>query len=348
VFLRDNSYFIYLLVMIFIYATTALTAILPIGHVGQLVLCQGAFWGLGAYSYALLIKYYGLSPWACLPISTLCSGLVGLGVAFSVIRTKGIYLGIVTLSFGVIFQLVLVNFNQLTGGTSGVNTPHFTRLNLGAFSINSRSESFYYFFCLASFLGTMAFLEWLLKGKVGIYLRCIKQDEIAAKSIGINFRFYHLLSFLLTACMGGFAGSLFASFQGFISPTLFAFDSTLTIILSGVVGGITRLTGSIVGASFVVIFPEMLRFLADYRITFYGLSLVLLLIFLPEGVAPILEKGFRFLVNMISSRGVSPRTDISGSPPTIFHLIFRNPKNLKWISNVRDKGSTRAPGKKDQ
>ena len=304
---RDNSYFIYLLVMIFIYATTALTAILPIGHVGQLVLCQGAFWGVGAYSYALLIKYYGLSPWACLPIATLCSGLVGLGIAFSVMRTKGIYLGIVTLSFGVIFQLLLVNLNYLTGGTSGLNTPHFPRFNLGAYTISSGSEPFYYFFCLASFLGTMAFLEWLLKGKVGIYLRCIKQDETAAKSIGINFRFYHLLSFLLTACMGGFAGSIFASFQGFISPTLFAFDSTLTIILSGVVGGITRLPGSIVGASFVVIFPEILRFLADYRITFYGLGLVFLLIFLPEGLAPILEKGFRFLVNAISLHRVNPK-----------------------------------------
>lgn len=300
---RDNSYVIYLLVMIFIYAMTALTAILPIGNVGQLILCQGAFWGLGAYSYALLIKYFGLSPWVCLPMATLFSGLVGLGIAFSVMRTKGIYLGIVTLSFGVIFQLLLVNLNQLTGGTSGANAPHFPALNLGAFTINSGSEPFYYFFCLVSFLGTMAILEWLLKGKVGIYFRCIKQDETAAKSIGIDFRFYHLLSFFLTACVGGFAGSIFASFQGFISPTLFAFDSTLSIILSGIVGGITRLSGSIVGAAFVVIFPEMLRFLADYRVTFYGLSLVCLLIFLPEGLTPLIEKGFRFVVDVISSRG---------------------------------------------
>ena len=299
---RDNSYLLYLLVIIFIYATTALTAVLPIGHVGQLVLCQGAFWGLGAYLYALPIMYYGLSPWVCLPIATFCTGLLGLGIAFSVIRTRGIYLGIVTLSFGIIFQLALILFNDLTRGTSGVNTPHFPKTNLGDYTINFGSESFYYYFSLVSFLGIMAFLEWLMRGKVGIYFRCIKQDETAAKSIGINFQFYHLLSFFLTACIGGFAGSIFASFQGFISPTLFGVDSTLTIILSGVIGGITRLSGSIIGAAIVVILPETLRILADYRITIYGLSLVFLLIFLPEGLNPFLEKVYRSLLKVILTR----------------------------------------------
>jgi len=296
---KENSYIVYLLIMIFIYAATALTAILPIGHVGQLVLCQGAFWGLGAYLYALLIKYFAVSPWLCLPIATLSAGFVGLGIAFSVIRTRGIYLGIVTLSFGVVFQLALVNLNNLTGGTSGVNAPHFPRVSLGGYRVDFGSDAFYYYFSLVAFLGIMAFLEWLMKGKVGICLRCIKQDETAAKSIGINSRFYHLLSFFLTACIGGFAGSLFASYQGFISPTLFAFESTLSIILSGVVGGITILSGSIIGAAFVVIFPEMLRFLADYRVTIYGLSLVFLLIFLPEGLTPVFEKSYRFLLKMI-------------------------------------------------
>ncbi len=299
---RNNDYLLYLLVTIFIHAALTLTAILPIGHVGQLVLCQGAFWGCGAYLYAMLIKYYHLSAWVCLPISTLCTGLLGLGIAFSIIRTRGIYLGIVTLSFGVVFQLALINFNNLTGGTSGMNTPHFPKISLGPYPINFGSEFFYYYFSLVSFLGILAFLEWLMRGKVGIYLRCIKQDETAAKSIGINFKFYHLFSFFLTACIGGYTGGLFASFQGFISPTLFGVDSTLIIILSGVIGGITRLSGSIVGAAIVVVLPEFLRILADYRITIYGLSLVCLLIFLPEGLSFVLEKSYSFFVKVVFSR----------------------------------------------
>lgn len=299
---KDNNYFIYLLVIIFIYATTVLTAILPIGLVGQLVFCQGAFWGLGAYIYALLIKYYGLSPWVCIPIAIFCTGLVGVGIAFTVIRARGIYQGIVTLAFGTVFQLTLVNFNDVTGGTSGVNTPHFPRVSLAGLTINFGSEFFYYFFSLVSFLGVMAFLEWLMRGKVGVYLRCIKQDETAAKSIGIRFEFYHLLSFFLTACIGGFSGSIYASFQGFISPALFGIDSSVTFILSGVIGGITRISGSIVGAVIVVILPEILRVLADYRITFYGLTLVCLLIFLPEGLTPVLEKACRSLIRLVLRR----------------------------------------------
>jgi branched-chain amino acid transport system permease protein len=299
-FFRDDSYIIYLLIMIFIGAATALTAIVPIGPVGQLVLCQGAFWGLGAYVYALLIKYYALSPWLCLPAATFCAGVVGLGIACTVIRTRGIYLGIVTLSFGVVFQLVLVNLNSITGGTSGLNTRHFPAISLAGYKIDGGSDTFYYFFTLIAFLAIMGLLEWLMKGKVGISLRCIKQDETAAKSIGINFRFYHLLSFFLTACIGGFAGGVFASYQAFISPTLFVFESTLSIILSGVVGGITRLSGSIVGAAFVVLFPELLRFLADYRVTIYGLSLVVLLIFLPEGLTPLFEKIYHAILRLVS------------------------------------------------
>ena len=217
---RGNDYAIYLLVMIFIYATTALTAILPIGHVGQLVLCQGAFWGLGAYAYALLIRYWGLSPWTCLPMATLFSGLVGLGIAFAVVRTKGIYLAIVTLAFGIIFQLALVNFNRFTGGTSGVNTPHFPHLNLGLFIINGGADYFYYFFCLVAYLGTMAFLEWLLRGKseficgVSSKTRQLPSPSESTSVLSSSLLFPH-------GVCGWFRGKHLCLFPGFYFPDAF-------------------------------------------------------------------------------------------------------------------------------
>lgn len=281
---RNNDYYVYLLVQIFIYTILALSAIIAIGHSGQLILCQGAFWGMGAYGFALLGRL-GLQGWVAIPLAVAITGALGLLIALPALRTRGIYLGIVTLAFGIVFQLWIINADKLTGGTAGM---YIERLP-GFLGLRFQTEFAYYWLALGAMVGCLVGCDLLLQSRVGIAFQCLKQNETAARTLGVNATRYRLFVFAVAAALGGIAGALFAPFSGFASPSLFGFDSTLAIILSAVLGGIYRLSGAIIGATVLVILPEALRMLAAYRVTAYGLILILILLFLPNGISSLAE-----------------------------------------------------------
>lgn len=281
---RRDDYYVYLLVQIFLYTLLALSVILAIGYSGQLILCQGAFWGMGTYGFALLVKA-GVPGWLAIVPAVALTGALGLLIALPALRTRGIYLGIVTLAFGIVFQLWVINADSLTGGTAGM---YIDRLP-AVLGLSFQSELGYYWLALAAMIGCLIACDFLLQSRVGIAFQCLKQNETAARALGVNAGRYRLLVFVVAACLGGVAGALFAPFNGYASPSLFGFDSTLAIILSGVLGGLYRIWGAPLGAALLVVLPETLSGLAGYRVTVYGLVLMLILLFLPNGLSSLAE-----------------------------------------------------------
>lgn len=298
ILVRGNDYYVYLLVHIYLYTILALSVIIAIGHSGQLILCQGAFWGIGAYGFALMAKA-GVPGWLAILPAVILTGALGLLIALPALRTRGIYLGIVTLAFGNVFYLWVNSTDKLTGGTAGMYIDRLPDL----FGLSFRGEWAYYWLALVVMIGCLVVCEFLLHSKVGIAFRCLKQNETAARVLGVDANRYRLLVFVVSACLGGIAGALFSPFSGYISPSHFSIESTLAIILSGVLGGLYRIWGAPIGAAVLVILPETLTGLLSYRITVYGFVLILILLFMPDGLSHLVERVWHTLRGARGQRG---------------------------------------------
>lgn len=267
--------------LVFIYGLLAFSAIVPIGYANQLILCQGAFFGVGAYSFVLLTNA-GMPSWLSVPAAVAVTVAVALLLAIPALRASGIYLGIITLIFNLIFVLILVIFPNVFGGDQGLVSQnlYFPEALLAVVP----REVVYYYLALAVYAGTLLGFRRLLDGAVGWAFLSLGEDVAVPESIGIDTRRYRMLSFALAGAAGGLGGGIYAPINGFISPSTFDLDTTIDIILAGVLGGISVLEGGLFGALVVRYLPEVLGFVEEFRMVIFGLLLVLLLIYLPEGV----------------------------------------------------------------
>jgi branched-chain amino acid transport system permease protein len=272
---------IFVLSVMFIYGILAFSAIVPIGYANQLVLSQGAFFGIGAYTFVLLTASTPLPSWISVVVATVVTAVVALLLGVPAIRAGGIYLGIITLAFNEMFVIMLDLLPGIFGGSKGLSSPSLAFLGL---SDAIPSEVVYYYLGFIAFGGTLYLVSQILNSETGWALLALQEDVRVAESIGINTRRYRLLSFTFTGALCGFAGGLFAPLTGYISPSMFNLHTTIDIILAGVAGGISVPAGSILGGFIVVFVPEYLRFLSEVRFVVYGLFLVVLLIYLPNGI----------------------------------------------------------------
>ncbi|MWV41758.1 branched-chain amino acid ABC transporter permease [Natrialba sp. INN-245] len=268
------------LTLVFIYGMLAFSAILPIGYAGQLILAQGAFFGVGAYSFVKLTEA-GLPPVVAILIATAFTGAVAYLLGKPATRASGIYLGIITLAFNELFVNFLELFPDFTGGSTGLSAPS---LFPSVMTAMIPGDVLYYYLLLLVYIGTVVFFYRLLHSEFGWALLTIKEDPVLAESIGIDAQRYRLLSFTSAGLICGLAGGLFAPFNGYLSPPMFDLHRTIDIILAGVAGGLTTPIGSIFGGLIVVLVPEFLRFIAEIRLIIYGVLLILLLMYLPEGI----------------------------------------------------------------
>jgi len=276
--------------LVFIYGLLAFSAIVPIGYANQLILCQGAFFGVGAYSFVLLTNA-GLPSWLSVPTATMVTVVVALLLALPALRASGIYLGIITLIFNLIFVLILVIFPELFGGDQGlVSQDLYVPETLLA--VVPR-EVVYYYLSLVVYIVALLGFRRLLNGAVGWAFLSLGEDIAIPESIGINTRRYRMLSFAIAGAAAGLGGGIYAPINGFVSPSTFDLDTTIDIILAGVLGGITVLEGGLFGAMIVRYLPEVLGFIEDFRMVVFGLLLVLLLIYLPDGVGGYLRDHLR-------------------------------------------------------
>ena len=274
-----KNYGIYLLSywLVFIIAIMGLN--LTVGYAGQKSLGHAAFFGIGAYTVAILLKA-GISFWVGLPAAALICFMVGIIVGFPALRVQAIYLAFATLGFNTAVWLVMRNEEWLTGGTFGIN--HIARPTLFGFSLNGNLA--YYYFTLAMTLLLAALLWGLLRSPWGKAFTALRDNPIRAESLGVNIRAYTLMSFAIGAAYAGVAGGLFASLVEFIEPGPFAVHVSIMMYLMVVVGGPGYFFGPVLGAAVGVLLPEWLRFAQAWYLFVFGIAVVLLMVWLPDGL----------------------------------------------------------------
>ncbi len=280
-----KNYGIYLLSywMVFIIATMGLN--LTVGYAGQKSLGQAAFFGIGAYVVALMMKA-GLSFWLGLPAAALICFVVGIILGFPALRVQTIYLAFATLGFNTAVWLVMRNEEWLTGGTYGING--IARPSLFGFSLEGNLA--YYYLVLAATVLMGLLLLGLLRSPWGKAFTALRDNPIRAESLGIDTRSYTLLSFAIGAAYAGVAGALFASLVQFIEPAPFAVNASIMMYLMVVVGGPGYFLGPVLGAAVGVILPEWLRFAQAWYLFVFGSAVVLLMIWLPDGLLSIPDR----------------------------------------------------------
>ena len=271
-----------------------------VGLAGLLDLGYVAFYAVGAYSYALLAQNFDLGFWTCLPLAGLLAAFWGVLLGFPVLRLRGDYLAIVTLAFGEIIRVVLLNFASLTGGPNGIsNIPRPTLFGL-TFSAGGGPGSFADFFGIApSVTQRIAFLFYVILGLalltnwVSMRLRrlplgraweALREDEIACRALGINVTVTKLTAFAIGACFGGFAGSFFATRQAFISPESFTFIESAIVLAIVVLGGLGSQLGVALAAIVMIGGGELFREFAEYRMLIFGAALVVVMVVRPRGL----------------------------------------------------------------
>jgi branched-chain amino acid transport system permease protein len=280
-----KNYGIYLLSywMVFIIATMGLN--LTVGYAGQKSLGHAAFFGIGAYVVALLMKA-GISFWLGLPAAAVICFVVGIILGFPALRVQTIYLAFATLGFNTAVWLVMRNEEWLTGGTFGINgiaRPSF-------FGMSLEGNLAYYYLVLAATVVMGLLLLGLLRSPWGKAFTALRDNPIRAESLGVNTRSYTLLSFAIGAAYAGVAGGLFASLVQFIEPAPFAVGSSIMMYLMVVVGGPGYFLGPVLGAAVGVILPEWLRFAQAWYLFVFGSAVVLLMIWLPDGLLSIPDR----------------------------------------------------------
>jgi branched-chain amino acid transport system permease protein len=271
-----------------------------VGLAGLLDLGYVAFYAVGAYSYALLAQYFGLSFWVCLPLAGILAGFWGILLGFPVLRLRGDYLAIVTLAFGEIIRIVLLNWVSLTGGPNGITgipRPSFFGL---PFSAAGGPGSFAGFFGLEpSPTHRVVFLYYLILGlalltnwvtirirrqPIGRAWEALREDEVACRALGINVTTTKLTAFALGAMFGGFAGAFFATRQAFISPESFTFIESAIILAIVVLGGLGSQIGVAVAAIVMIGGFEVFRGLDEWRMLVFGAAMVVIMVLRPRGL----------------------------------------------------------------
>jgi branched-chain amino acid transport system permease protein len=269
-----------------------------VGLAGLLDLGYVAFYAVGAYSYALLAEHFGLSFWICLPLAGILAAFWGILLGFPVLRHPGDYLAIVTLAFGEIIRLVLLNWQSFTGGPNGISSiprPSFFGLPFndeeGGFAHTFGLEFspthrvvFLFYLILALALVTNWVTIRLRRLPVGRAWEAMREDEIACRALGINTTNTKLTAFAIGAMFGGFAGSFFATRQGFISPESFTFGESALVLAIVVLGGMGSQLGVAVAALAMLGGFELFRELDQYRMLVFGFAMVLIMIWRPRGL----------------------------------------------------------------
>ncbi len=280
-----KNYGIYLLTywLVFIIATMGLN--LTVGYAGQKSLGHAAFFGIGAYTVAILLKA-GVSFWLGLPAAALICFVVGIILGFPALRVQTIYLAFATLGFNAAVWLVMRNEEWLTGGTFGIN--NIARPSVFGASLDGNLA--YYYFTLVMALLLAALLWGLLRGPWGKAFTALRDNPIRAESLGVDTRAYTLLSFAIGAAYAGVAGGLFASLGQYIEPGPFAVGSSIMMYLMVVVGGPGYFFGPVLGAAVGVLLPEWLRFAQAWYLFVFGVAVVLMMIWLPDGLLSIPDR----------------------------------------------------------
>lgn len=281
------EYVLHILVMVGIYAILTLSLNLAVGFTGLSVLGHAAFFCAGAYTSALLTLNWGWPAWLALPLAGVMAAILGLLIGYPSLRVKGDYFALTTFGFGIIVYAIAKNWIGLTRGPLGL--PGIPPFEICGIALSS-SGSYLLLVALVVAL-TYFLLRRIVESPYGRVLTGIREDEIAAMALGKDTLRYKLQALTIAALFAGLAGSLYAHHITFIDPSSFTVNESIAILLMVVLGGMGSLPGSVLGAAVLVVLPEALRFVglpssvaAPLRQMIYGLLLIMLMMFRPQGI----------------------------------------------------------------
>ncbi len=281
------EYLVHIAILVCIYGILGLSLNLVVGHAGLLSLAHGAFYGLGAYATALLLLSAELNFFVAVPIAMLIVGAVALAVGFALSRLRDVHYVFGTLAFGIIATAVFLNWDSLTRGPLGI--PGIPRPEIFGFRF-SENEAF---LMLAALLlaATYGIARYVTSSSFGRALNAIREDEEATAVFGYATEHFKLAIFSFSAMLAALAGALFATYITFIDPSSFTINESIFILAIIILGGLASHRGALLGAFLLIVLPEVLRFVgfpsdiaAQMRQVLYGLALILLMLYRPQGI----------------------------------------------------------------
>ncbi|MCZ0960701.1 branched-chain amino acid ABC transporter permease [Paracoccus benzoatiresistens] len=285
--LFPSGYYYRVGALIFVNAIAVTGIVILTGYAGQISLGHAGFAGIGAYACALAPVHLGLHPSLALVLGAAISGVIAFLVGRPILRLKGYYLGVATLGLGILVSMVLNNERQLTGGPDGMEVPDLgLRGLLKDAGLDLTNGQFWYFFCgLALILGAWLALN-LYNSPTGRALRALHGSEVAARTVGIDVAQLKLRAFVISAVYASVSGSLLALQNKFITPDVAGFMHSIEMVTMAVLGGVGSILGAIFGAAVLTLLPQVLTVFAEYEQLVLGLVMMLVMIFLPQGLLP--------------------------------------------------------------
>jgi branched-chain amino acid transport system permease protein len=287
-----NPYHLHTLIMAGIFAVLPLSLNLLLGYTGQLSLGHAAFFGIGAYATGLLTVKLEWSAWIGLLAAIVLPAVAGYVIGRLALKLRGAYFVLLTISFAGCVSLVSVNWMDLTNGPLGLpGVPPLEIALPGLPALSLRTKSAFYYVVLAAVALSYLVCLALIRSRVGRALVALRENETLAASVGIDGTHYLVLAAVVSAAMAGFGGGLYAHYTRFVSPEVFLFTYTVTMVIMVVAGGKGTLAGPIVGAVLFTVLPEALRAATSWQwqMLLYGILLVGVLFFMPEGIVPALR-----------------------------------------------------------
>jgi len=291
--LQFSTYQTSIMITALMYVMLGLGLNIVVGLAGLLDLGYVAFYAVGAYSYALLNHHFGVTFWMALPLGAALAAMFGILLGFPVLRLRGDYLAIVTLGFGEIIRLILENWNDFSFGPSGI--AGISRPGFFGMQFNLHQHTIYlYYIMIVLVLLTIVVVNRLQNSRIGRAWIALREDEVACQAMGIDKTRTKLTAFALGATWAGFVGCIFAAKTTFINPASFTFMESAIILSVVVLGGMGSIVGVIIGALILILLPEYLRAFSQYRMLVFGASMVIIMVFRPQGIISGIRQRYKF------------------------------------------------------
>jgi ABC-type branched-subunit amino acid transport system permease subunit len=289
--LHADHFALLMLTTALLLTSTALGLTLQFGYAGIANFAGAAFLGIGCYTAAVVTQYTALPPVLSIPLGGLMAALIGSVLILPVLRTRGHYAALITIAFGILFKTFL-EVNDTLGGPQGISVGPLTLLgfDFGVPVRIGRVEASFYvsYFAIAVLLLVVSFglVRRIERSWIGLSLDSIRLDEIASACFGLEIARWKIFAFTLGNALAGAAGAIYGHMLGFIAPNNFTFGDSLILVSIVLLGGIGNPWGAAVAAVFVVLLPEKLQIIQEYRFLLYALLVILILLFRPEGLLP--------------------------------------------------------------
>jgi branched-chain amino acid transport system permease protein len=281
-----NRYIVHIVNMAGLYILLSLGLNLAMGYCGQINLALGAFWGVGAYTAALLNTRLGMPIWVNMPVAMVLSGIVGALIAVPMLKVRSHYLALITIGLAETINIIMVNETWLTEGPLGISGIQMP--NLFGIAIDG-DERYYYLVLVCVVIGYLVARQ-IVSHRLGRSFVAIRDDYVAAKAMGVNIAYYQIMVNAIAAVYCGVAGVLYAHMNTYISPDIFEFNSALFVLTMTLVGGMGSLAGSFVGGLGLPITQELLRGIGNWELVGFGIAIMLVVLFFPGGVIGITRR----------------------------------------------------------